>query len=142
MSNKVSKIRENAEADLKLKKYTLYGTLAGSVIVTIGKLCKITEDQMIKDFAKLSNDPEFAKCNNVKEVCDYIINYYKMPEEYKKYIVLVYDEDGFFTPIVTILDDEGYIQPLDRDGNYMGVLANFGKKESIQFEEIYAEEDQ
>ena len=140
MSNKVSKIRENAEADLKLKKYTLYGTLAGSVIVTIGKLCKITEDQMIKDFAKLSNDSEFAKCNNVKEVCDYIINYYKMPEEYKKYIVLVYDEDGFFTPIVTILDNEGYIQPLDRDGNYMGVLANFGKKESIQFEEIYAEE--
>ena len=140
MSSKAKKIQENAEANEKLKRYTLYGSLAGSIIVTIGKLCKITEDQMIKDFAKLSKDEEFYKCGNIMEACDYVINYYKMPEEYKKYIVLVYDEDNKYTPVVTVLDEDGYIQPLDREGNYLGILANYGNKESIQFEEIYAEE--
>ena len=123
MSNKVSKIRENAEANEKLKRYTLYGSLAGSIIVTIGKLCKITEDQMIKDFAKLSKDEEFYKCGNIMEACDYVINYYKMPEEYKKYIVLCYDEENKYTPLCTIMYEDGYLLPLDRDGNYLGVLA-------------------
>ena len=46
-----------------------------------------------------------------------------MPEEYKKYIVLVYDENGKYTPVVTVVDEEGYVQPLDRDGVYLGILA-------------------
>ena len=135
MSNKVSKIRESAESDRKLKEYTLYGSLIGSVIVTIGKLSGKTENDMISDFARFSKDEELAKSKNITEVVDYIIKDFKMPEEYKKYIVLCYDEDNRYTPIVTLIDDDGYVQPLDRDGNYLGVLA----QDDFEMEYIYAQ---
>lgn len=135
MSNKVSKIRESAESERKLKAYTLYGSLIGSCIVTIGKLSGKTENDMISDFARFSKDEELAKSKNITEVVDYIIKDFKMPEEYKKYIVLCYDEDNRYTPIVTLIDDDGYVQPLDRDGNYLGVLA----QDDFEMEYIYAQ---
>ena len=133
MSNKVSKIRETAEADRKLKEYTLYGSLIGSVIVTIGKLSGKNENDMISDFARFYKDEELAKSKNILEVVDYIISDYKMPEKYKNYIVLCYDEKNRYTPIVTLVDDEGYVQPLDRDGNYLGILA----QDDFEMEHIY-----
>lgn len=123
MSSRIKKIRENVKAEENLKKYTLYGSVFGSVIVTVGKLSGKTEDELISDFARFSKDENLSLCKNIKEVCDYIIADYKMPEEYKKYIVLCYDEEGRYTPIVTLIDDEGYVQPLDRNGTYMGVLS-------------------
>ena len=137
MSNKVSKIRESAESDRKLKEYTLYGSLIGSCIVTIGKLSGKTENDMISDFARFSKDEELAKSKNITEVIDYIIKDFKMPEEYKKYIVLCYDENNRYTPIVTLVDDEGYVQPLDRDGYYLGVLA----QEDFELEYIYDDKE-
>ena len=65
MSSKINKIKENVEANKRLKAYTLYGSLIGSVIVTIGKLVKKTEDDMIKDFARFSKDEELAKSKNI-----------------------------------------------------------------------------
>lgn len=123
MSNQVKKIKKNVEADKKLKTYTLYGSLIGSIIVTIGKLVEKTEDEMIKDFARFSKDEDLANSRNILEAVNYVIKDFNMPEEYKKYIVLCYDENNKFTPIVTLVDDEGYVQPLDRDGTYLGVLA-------------------
>jgi hypothetical protein len=137
MSNKVSKIRESAESDRKLKEYTLYGSLVGSCIVTVGKLSGKTENDMISDFARFSKDEELAKSKNITEVVDYIIKDFKMPEEYKKYIVLCYDEKNRYTPIVTLVDEEGYVQPLDRDGNYLGVLA----QEDFELEYIYDDKE-
>lgn len=137
MSNKVSKIRESAESDRKLKEYTLYGSLIGSCLVTIGKLSGKTENDMISDFARFSKDEELAKSKNIKEVCDYIIADYKMPEEYKKYIILCYDENNRYTPIVTLVDEEGYVQPLDRNGNYLGILA----QEDFEIEYIYDDKE-
>ena len=137
MSNKVSKIRESAESDRKLKEYTLYGSLIGSCIVTIGKLSGKTENDMISDFARFSKDEELAKSKNITEVIDYIIKDFKMPEEYKKYIVLCYDENNRYTPIVTLVDEEGYVQPLDRDGNYLGVLA----QDDFELEYIYDDKE-
>ena len=123
MSSLVKKIQKNVEANKKLEQYTLYGSLMGSVIVTIGKLVGKKEDDMIKDFARFSKDEELAKSKNILEVVDYVIKDFKMPEEYKKYIVLAYDENGKYTPVVTVVDEEGYVQPLDRDGVYLGILA-------------------
>lgn len=137
MSNKISKIRENVKAEENLKKYTLYGSIFGSIIVTVGKLSGKTEDELISDFARFSKDEELAKSKNIKEVCDYIIKDYKMPEEYKKYIVLCYDENNRYTPLVTLVDEEGYVQPLDRNGTYLGVLA----QEDFEMEYIYDEEE-
>lgn len=137
MSSTVRKIKKNVEAENNLKKYTLYGTLIGSVIVTVGKLSGKTEDELISDFARFSKDEKLALCKNIKEVCDYIINDYKMPEDYKKYIVLCYDEKGIYTPIVTLVDSEGIVQPLDRNGTYIGVLS----KDDFEMEFVYEEEN-
>lgn len=123
MSSKSKRLEKNVKAEENLKKYTLYGSVFGSVIVTVGKLSGKTEDELISDFARFSKDENLALCKNIKEVCDYIIADYKMPESYKKYIVLCYDEEGKYTPIVTVIDDEGYVQPLDRNGTYIGILA-------------------
>lgn len=122
MSNAVNKIKKNVTANKRLKSYTLYMSLMGSIIVTVGKLVGKTEDEMIEDFARFSRDKELLKSKNVLEAVNYIINDYKMPEEYKKYIVLCYDEEGIYTPIVTIIS-QGYVQPLDRDGTYSGILS-------------------
>lgn len=123
MSNAVKRVKENVKANKRLKSYTLYGSLVGSIIVTVGKLVGKTEDEMIKDFARFSKDEELFKSKNILDAVNYIIKDFNMSEEYKKYIVLCYDEAGRYTPIVTVTDDEGYVQPLDRDGNYLGVLA-------------------
>lgn len=136
MSSKAKKLVKEVQAEENLKKYTLYGSAFGSVIVTVGKLSGKTESELISDFARFSKDEKLFLCKNIKEVCDYIIADYKMPEEYKKYIVLCYDEEGKYTPIVTIIDDEGYVQPLDRNGTYFGVLAT----EDFEMEYVYDEE--
>lgn len=136
MSSKSKRLEKNVKAEENLKKYTLYGSVFGSVIVTVGKLSGKKEDELISDFARFSKDENLALCKNIKEVCDYIIADYKMPEEYKKYIVLCYDEEGKYTPIVTVIDDEGYVQPLDRNGTYLGVLAT----DDFEMEHVYDEE--
>ena len=53
MSSKAKKLEKNVENDRKLKLYTLYSTLAGSAIVSIGKLANKSEDFMLEDYAKL-----------------------------------------------------------------------------------------
>lgn len=131
MSNAVNKIKKNVTANKRLKSYTLYMSLMGSIIVTVGKLVGKTEDEMIEDFTRFSRDKELLKSKNVLEAVNYIINDYKMPEEYKKYIVLCYDEEGIYTPIVTLVDEEGYVQPLDRDGTYSGILSKDFEMEYI-----------
>ena len=138
MSNKISKIKENVEAGRRLKSYTLYGSLIGSVIVSIGKIVNKTEDEMIEDFAKLSKDEELYKCNNVKEVCDYVAKYYGLCEEYKKNLVLVYDTRNMYTPVVTLCVDDTVL-PLDKNGSYMGVLSKIGE-DYIEVEDIYEDE--
>lgn len=131
MSSAVNKIKKNVTANKRLKSYTLYMSLMGSIIVTVGKLVGKTEDEMIEDFARFSRDKELLKSKNILEAVNYIINDYKMPEEYKKYIVLCYDEEGIYTPIVTLINPEGYVQPLDREGTYSGILSKDFEMEYI-----------
>lgn len=139
MSNAVNKIKKNVTANKRLKSHTLYMSLMGSIIVTVGKLVGKTEDEMIEDFARFSRDKELLKSKNILEAVNYIINDYKMPEEYKKYIVLCYDEEGIYTPIVTLVDDEGYVQPLDREGTYSGILSKDFEMEYVYEPEPEAE---
>ena len=140
MSNRVNKIKENVKANENLKLYTLYGTLVGSIIVTIGKLVNKTEEEMVSDFARFSKDDELAKCKNIKEVCDYIIKDYGMADCFKKNLVLIYDKDNKYTPIVTLADEEDNVLPLDRNGTYVGVLSKLGN-DNVVIEDIYDEEE-
>lgn len=136
MSSKAKKLESNIENNKKLKLFTLYSTLMGSIIVTMGKLVGKTEEEMLDDFAYYSKDEELFKCKNIKEVCDYVKRDYGVVEEYEKYIVLCYDEANKYTPLCTLVDDEGYVQPLDRDGNYLGVLA----QDDFEMEYIFESE--
>jgi len=123
MSSKANKIAKQAENYGKMKKYTMYGTVVGSCIVTIGKLAQKTEDQLIKDFDSFSkNNNPLWQCKSIKEICDYLIDFYKVDKDkYKDHIVLIYDEENFYTPIVT-LELEGNILPLDPYGMTLGIL--------------------
>ena len=135
MSNRVKKIQENIENKMKLEQYTLYGSLIGSIIVTIGKCVEMDESEMIKWFAQFSKDEELAKCKNVTEVCDYIIEKFDMPEEYKDNIVFVYDNNNVYTPVVSLCIDN-MVLPLDRDGKTLGIISHIGE-ENIEVEFIY-----
>lgn len=139
MSNRIKKISENAMARQNYKKYVLYGSTAGSCIVTIGKLAKKTENELIEEFDKLKNNEDFSKCNNIQEVCDWLIDYFKVDEQYKNNIVLVYDEDERYTPMVT-LEVDGTILPLDPSGTSLGILSMIGVKDNIVYEYVYEEE--
>lgn len=96
-------------------RYQLYGSLIGSCIVTVGKLAKKSEKDLMFDFLILTHSKEFKKCENTFEVCDYLWDYYKVPEKYKKNVVMLIDEDEIYTPRVT-LEVENTILPLDPDG--------------------------
>jgi hypothetical protein len=139
MSNRVKKISENAKARQNYKKYVLYGSTAGSCIVTIGKLAGKTENELVAEFDKLKNNDDFSKCNNIQEVCDWLIDYFKVDEQYKNNIVLVYDEDERYTPMVT-LEVDGTILPLDPAGTSLGILSMIGVKDNIIYEYVYEEE--
>lgn len=127
MSSKAKRIEEKAEAYGKMKKYTMYGTVIGSAIVTIGKLAQKTEEDLVKDFDMFSdNTNTLWNCKTIKEVCDYLIKFYDVSDDYKENIVLVYDEDNVYTPIIT-LEIENNILPLDPSGMTLGILNHLDK---------------
>jgi len=138
MSNKIKKISENVLARQNYKKYVLYGSLAGSCIVTIGKLAEKNENELIAEFDKLKDNKDFSKCNNIQEVCDWLFSYFKVDEQYKNNIVLVYDENERYTPMVT-LEVDGTILPLDPNGVSLGVISMIGARDDIVYEYVYEE---
>lgn len=139
MSNKIKKISKDVLARQNYKKYVLYGSIIGSCVITIGKLAGKTENELVAEFDKLRNNDNFSKCNNIQEVCNWLIDYFKVDEQYKNNIVLVYDEDERYTPMVT-LEVDGTILPLDPAGTSLGVLSMIGVKDNIVYEYVYEEE--
>lgn len=138
MSSKAKKIEEQAENYGKMKRYTMYGTVIGSAIVTIGKLAKKTEEDLVKDFDMFSdNTNPLWDCKNIREVCDYLIKFYDVSDEYKDNIVLVYDEDNVYTPIVTLEIDDT-ILPLDPKGMTLGILNHL---DQAVVEYVYEEDE-
>lgn len=139
MSSKAKKIEKNAKSEESLKKYELYGSIAGSAIVSIGKLAKKTEKELMKEFDNLKNDEAFFASKNVVEMCDYLFKYFNVEEEYKDNIILLFDERNILTPMVTLLVDNA-ILPLDPEGKiFTGIFANLDK-DYINYEFVYNDE--
>lgn len=138
MSNKIRKIEKSAQENYNFKRYKLYNCLAGSCIVTIGKLAEKNENELIAEFDKLKDDKDFSKCSNIQEVCDWLFSYFKVDEQYKNNIVLVYDENERYTPMVT-LEVDGTILPLDPNGVSLGVISMIGARDDIVYEYVYEE---
>ena len=139
MSSTVKKIEKSVKRTENVKKYELYGSLLGSCIVSIGKLSGKTEKDLLQKFDILKKDAAFAQSKNVIEACDYLIRYFEMDEKYKDNLILVYDEDNVYTPLVT-LEIDGQILALDPNNTPLGILAHLDK-DSVYFEYIYREED-
>lgn len=127
MSSRIKKIQNNIENTKKVQLYKLYNTVIGSCIITIGKLAQKTEEDLVKDFDMFSdNTNPLWNCKTIKEVCDYLIKFYDVKDDYKENIVLVYDEDNVYTPIVTLEIDDS-ILPLDPNGMTLGILNHLDK---------------
>lgn len=142
MSNKISKIVKNVEANKNQNVYHMCNCTAGSAICTIGKLAGKTEDEILDAFNALRKDFP-VKVNTIMELCDYLIGYFSMDEKYKENIVLVYDERNIMTPLVTVeyhTPEGNILCPISSDGNYTGILANLDK-EWISFEYVYGDDE-
>lgn len=136
MSSKAKKLEKTAKAEESLKKYELYGSIAGSAIVSIGKLAKKTEKELIKEFEILKNDEKFFASKNIVEMCEYLFKYFNVEEIYKDNIILLFDEREILTPMITLFVDNT-ILPLDPEGKvFNGIFANIDK-DYINYEFVF-----
>lgn len=139
MSNKVKKIKENAKKRELARKRMYEACLGGSAIITIAKLCDIPEKSIYENIEGTQAWLlEIEKPTSVKEMCDALIKHFDLAKEYKEFLVLVYDEDNIFSPIVTI-EVNGNVLPVASDGATFGALRHLGK-DSIKVEHIYEDE--
>lgn len=139
MSNKVSKIKENVKKQELARKRMYEACLGGSAIITIAKLCEIPEKSIYENIEGTQAWLlEIEKPTSVKEMCDALIKHFDMPEEYKERLVLVYDENNIFSPIVTI-EVDGKILPVASDGMMFGALGHLDK-DGVNVEHIYEDE--
>ena len=143
MSNRVKKIVKEAQENKNQNVYHMCNCTAGSAICTIGKLAGKKEEEVLVSFNALRKDHSI-KVNTIRELCDYLIGYFGMKEEYKENLVLVYDERNIMTPLVTVeynTPEGNILYPISSDGNYTGILANLDK-EWVSIEYIYGDDDE
>lgn len=139
MSSKAKKLEERTRVEESIKKYELYGSIAGSAIVSVGKLAKKTEKELLKEFEILKKDEKFFESKNIVEMCEYLFKYFNVDEKYKNNVILLFDEREIYTPMVTLLVDDT-ILPLDPDAKiFCGIFANLDK-DYINFEFVFDEE--
>lgn len=140
MSSKAKKIANNAESMIAYKKYEMYNSLFGSILVSVGKLSGVTEKKLLEDFEFFKTDEIASLCKNVRDLTKYLTLFYGMPEDYKDYLVLVYDKNNRFTALVSI-EENGYILPLAPDGIPNGILQHIGD-DSIEVEYIFSDTEE
>lgn len=122
MSNKATKYRKEIEKREAMLRNAMYSSCLGSAIVTVAKLAQKTEREIMDLLPQLQHNEDFAKSKNVKEACEWLFTYFDVREDFKKYVVFVYDERDIFTPIVTLCIDDKLL-PLDPTGKAFGVLS-------------------
>lgn len=122
MSNQVTKYKKEVAKREALLKNAMYFSCLGSCIATVAKLAQKTEKEIMDLFPQLQHNEDFAKSKNVQEAVEWLFNYFEIREDFKKYIVFVYDEKGIFTPVVTLCVD-GSLLPLDPNGKIFGILS-------------------
>ena len=143
MSNRVKKIVKEAQENKNQNVYHMCNCTAGSAICTIGKLAGKKEEEVLVSFNAIRKDHS-VKVNTIRELCDYLIGYFGMKEEYKENLVLVYDERNIMTPLVTVeynTPEGNILYPISSDGNYTGILANLDR-EWVSIEYIYGDDDE
>lgn len=135
MSSKARTFEKEVEKREALIRNAMYFSCLGSCITTVAKLAQKTEKEIMDIFPQLQHNRDFAKSKNVKEGVEWLFNYFDVREDFKKYIVLVYDERGIFTPIITLCIDGENFLPLDKSGTRFGVLGYEDAKMEYVFED-------
>lgn len=136
MPNKVKRLAKSQQTD------PLYNSLIGSIVCTIGIITGRTEKELRKTFNSLKRNKQ-SLGNTVSEICDYTWGILGKDEciPLRANIVLVYDVYDIRSPLVTLVNSEGNIMPLNPNGTFTGILmaASLGS-ESIGVEFIYSED--
>lgn len=142
MSSRAKKIVKNVKTNKAQNVYEMCNCTAGSAICTIGKLSGKKEEDILDDFNTLrKNFP--VKVDTIRGLCDFLIGYFGMKEEYKDNLVLVYDERNTMTPLITVeyQTEEGAILcPIPSDGTYPGIMSHLSE-EWVSVEYIYGDEE-
>lgn len=143
MSNRVKKIVKEVQENKNQNVYHMCNCTAGSAICTIGKLAGKKEEEILEAFNTLRKNFS-VKVNTIRELCDYLIGYFDMKEEYKENLVLVYDERNIMTPLVTVeyhTPEGNILYPIPSDGTYTGIM-NYLDREWVSIEFIYGDDDE
>ena len=136
MSNLVKKIQKNVEANKKARQYYVESCLVGTAMLSIGKLAGLSESEIVEKFYEIKDD--FPEVKNIQEMCNFLIKYLGMPEGYKDRIVLIYDENELYGPLITIEVDECYL-PVSESGIYPAIMRNLDQ-DNIQVEKVFEDE--
>lgn len=137
MSSKANKISKEVEYREKAKRYYVFGTVAGSAALSIGKLAGKSEKEIIDGFDEIKE--RFPNVKNIVEMCDFFIKEYGMDEKFKENLVLFTDDKDQWSPVITILEETGdgpIIYPLGSDGYYPAIM-NHMDEERVTMEYIY-----
>lgn len=126
--NKASKLQETIKQRKAKEDLQLYATLPGSIVTSIGILSKQSRKQILENFRDFRSkikalDSEHTTVENLVEFAYSL--YGDCERKLLSNLVLVIDERGFYTPLVSIADDsEDYftVLPLDPKGLAFGAI--------------------
>lgn len=149
MSNIVKKIAENAKEHHKLELVTMYSTLIGTIVATVGVINGVTVDEQLDYFKSLIPMSKELP-NTVKGLCDYVWRSIGKTENIplRANMVLLTDNENKRSPMVSIVsgnEEDGYtVMPLSPDGFAVGLIGlardNNKVRDNIEVEFIYDED--
>jgi len=119
MSNVIKRMKTKIDK----KSNEIYNTLVGSIVTTFGIINGVDEDE-IKSIYKGLKKNKNKLPNTVDELCKVVWGKIGKDENIplRSNAVLVYDKLNIRTPLVTLVNSEGNLLPLKRDGEFTGIL--------------------
>lgn len=143
MSSRAKKLERQVIETKNYNRYCAENSLLGSIIISCGKLAKISENKCVDEYInKTTNISRYKnKWKCARDIVDYYVKQWKISDENKKYLHLVVDNKNIYTPLVTLVIND-MIMPISEDATYNGaLLAMQGVKEEeshrYELEPIY-----
>jgi len=112
MSNQVSKIKKNIK-----KPDALFNSLIGSIVCTVGITTGRTVEECRKTFNMIRKNKQVLG-NTVSDIMDYVWTIFGNDDlvSVRSKYVLVYDSLEVRQPMVTFVNDDGNIMPINPKG--------------------------
>ena len=140
-TKKVRQIKKNIIERQRYEAFLMEHSIAGSALLTVAKLAGVKEGSCFTIFQEAQN----MSFKNVKELVEYFATVFNIKKEYKRNIVLVYDENNVMAPAVTVCisSSEGNVMflPVGESGYTPAVLRHIND-ENVTVEYIYKDEDE